>query len=367
MSNSSLSNSGDSDSSAVPFCKLADAAKYVACSWDLTSDDAGRRHWVEFFKRHLNTILKLGVESAAKAAQTETAPLQRAENCRREFFARFDAFAADPPRFGRVTILTLDTWRDEFLRRWGFVDPFAELKNRENEKMLPLLPGICRQIDSLPPAGQFQTLVLGLFAGNIFDMGADATAKTFLNSSPDFFDTRGKIVPRPWLIDDYDRLARRLLDGPIHRKAVFFVDNAGSDFVLGVVPMIRWLGQRGTRIVLAANQRPTLNDMTLADVRAWWPKILRAEPTLADLPIDLISTGTGEPLIDLGAISPELNASAADADLVILEGMGRGVESNLDAEFCCDAVSFAMIKDSAVAARHGGKLYDVVCRFREGR
>lgn len=242
MSNSSLSNSGDSDSSAVPFCKLADAAKYVACSWDLTSDDAGRRHWVEFFKRHLNTILKLGVESAAKAAQTETAPLQRAENCRREFFARFDAFAADPPRFGRVTILTLDTWRDEFLRRWGFVDPFAELKNRENEKMLPLLPGICRQIDSLPPAGQFQTLVLGLFAGNIFDMGADATAKTFLNSSPDFFDTRGKIVPRPWLIDDYDRLARRLLDGPIHRKAVFFVDNAGSDFVLGVVPMIRWLG-----------------------------------------------------------------------------------------------------------------------------
>ncbi|MGD0462886.1 MAG: ARMT1-like domain-containing protein [Tepidisphaeraceae bacterium] len=356
-----------SNSSPVPFCKLADAAKYVACSWDLTTDEAGRRHWVEFFKRHLNTILKLGLESAAKSGQTETAAPQRAENCRREFYAAFDAFSANPSRFGRVTILTLDRWRDDLLRRWGFFDPFADLKDRENEKMLPLLPGICRQIDSLPPAGQLQTLVLGIFAGNIFDMGADATAKMFLNSSPDLFDTRSKIAPRPWLIDDYDRLARRLLEGPIHRKAVFFVDNAGSDFVLGVVPMIRWLARRGTRVVLAANQRPTLNDMTLADVRACWPKIIQAEPTIADLPIDLISTGTGDPLIDLGAVSPALNAAAEDADLVILEGMGRGVESNLDAEFSCDAATFAMIKDTAVAARHNGKLYDVVCRFSKAR
>jgi len=58
-----------------------------------------------------------------------------------------------------------------------------------------------------------------------------------------------------------------------------------------------------------------------------------------------------------------LNAASRDADLVILEGMGRGVESNLDAEFSCDAVNIAMIKDSAVAGRHRGKVFDVVCRF----
>ena len=55
----------------------------------------------------------------------------------------------------------------------------------------------------------------------------------------------------------------------------------------------------------------------------------------------------------------DLNAKA----LVILEGMGRGVESNIDAEFSCDAVNLAMIKDSAVASRHAGKVFDVVCRF----
>ena len=58
------------------------------------------------------------------------------------------------------------------------------------------------------------------------------------------------------------------------------------------------------------------------------------------------------------------NIEADDADLVILEGMGRGVESNLKASFTCDAVKLAMLKDEAVARRCGGKLFDVVCRFR---
>jgi type II pantothenate kinase len=103
--------------------------------------------------------------------------------------------------------------------------------------------------------------------------------------------------------------------------------------------------------------------MTLAEVNAWWPKIVAVEPSLADLPIERISTGTGEALIDLAEISHELNTAAGDADLIVLEGMGRGIESNLDAEFSCDALKLAMIKDEAVAARHGGKLFNVVCRF----
>ena len=348
-----------STSGLVPFCKLADPTTYVSCRWDLTVDEFGRNHWVDFFKRHLNTILKLGVEAAVSKEEAE----KRAGECRVEFCAKFDAFAANPTGFGRVTILTFDQWRDRLLRKWGFIDPFADLKRRENEKMLPLLPGICREIDSLQGHEQFKAIILGLFAGNIFDMGADATAKAFLGKSPDFFETRQNLVKRPWLIDDFDALSARMADGSVHRKAVFFVDNAGSDFLLGAVPMIRWLAQRGTRIVVAANERPTLNDMTIAEVRQWWPRIVVAEPSIGELPIELASTGTGEPLIDLGAISPELNAASVEADLVIIEGMGRGVESNLDAEFSCDAVNLAMIKDTAVAQRHGGKVFDVVCRF----
>ena len=85
---------------------------------------------------------------------------------------------------------------------------------------------------------------------------------------------------------------------------------------------------------------------------------------MKSLPIELVSTGTGEPLIDLSLVSEQLNTAAADADLVILEGMGRGVESNLDAKFKCDALNLAMIKDESIARRVGGKVFDCVCRFR---
>lgn len=347
-----------------PFARLADPERYVACSWDLRSDVEGRTHWVGFFKRHLRMMLKLGVEAGVARGGSTDELTVAASRCAAELDDRLDTFAADPYVFGQVTILTLDEWRDAVLRKHGFDDPFVDLKNRENEKMLPLLPVVCRQLDTLQGAEQLRAVIEGVFAGNIFDMGAEATAKAFLGESPDFFATRNTLPPRPWLIDDYDALADRMLGGAIHRKAVFFIDNVGSDFLLGALPMIRWLAQRGTRVILAANERPTLNDMTIHDVNAWWPRIVEAEPSLAQLPIERVSTGTGEPLIDLSRVSAELNAAAADADLVVIEGMGRGVESNLDASFSCDALILAMLKDVAVARRVGGKVFDVVCRFR---
>jgi uncharacterized protein with ATP-grasp and redox domains len=345
------------------FVKLADARHYTACPWNLSIDAEAREYWVEFFKRHVNTILKLGVEAAIAGHEHADDAARRADNCRVEFYETFDRFTADPASFGVVTILTLDKWRDQILRKHGFVDAFIDLKNRENEKMLPILPAVCAEIDSLRESVQIRALVEGAFAGNIFDMGADATAKAFLGRSPDFFNTRATLAKRPWLIDDYDALEARLLNGPPHHKCVFFIDNAGSDFLLGALPLARWLAQRDTHVILAANERPTLNDMTVHDIRAWWPRIIEIEPSLARLPIDIISTGTGEPLIDLSEVSDELNRAAKNADLVVLEGMGRGVESNLEARFSCDTLKIAMLKDVAVARRLGGRVFDVVCKF----
>jgi type II pantothenate kinase len=335
----------------------------------LSVDAEGRRYWVDLFKRHFELVLKTG--SAARVARGEDARAVagHVDKCREMLFRGFLAeFDGDPlrvrARLGPVTILTLDQWRDQCLRANGFVDAFVDLKARENEQALALLPMVCRQLDVLEGERAFAGVVEGVFAGNIFDMGSEATAKAFLESGPDFFATRERLPRRPWLVDDFDVLAKRMLEGPPHRKAVFFVDNAGSDFMLGAVPMMRWLARRGTKVVLAANERPTLNDMTVHDVKAWWPRIVETEPSLGGLTIEGVSTGTGEPLIDLSAVSAELNRAVADADLVILEGMGRGVESNFDVAFSCDALQLAMLKDEAVARRRGGKLFDVVCRFR---
>jgi type II pantothenate kinase len=341
---------------AQPFIRLADPATYQACDWDLSQDESGRVHWAEFFKRHINTILTLALD----ARQTDE---ERAQQVRRELTHKLDVFLARPQAFGRVTMLDIDRWRDHTLRAHDIHDAFDGLKARENERMLPRLCSLCDQLDTLSGGAQLRALIDGIFAGNIFDMGAEATAKAFLGQSPDFITTRSSLAPRPWLTDDYDVLASRLLDH-IHRRAVFFIDNAGSDFLLGAVPFIRWMAKRGTHVVIAANEFPTLNDMTIHDVQTWWPRVVSVQPDLKALPIELCSTGTGDPLIDLSQVSPALNDASRDADLIILEGMGRDIESNLDARFNCDALNIAMIKDPVIGKRLGGKTFDLVCRFR---
>ena len=83
-----------------PFVKLADPARYVACSWDLSADHEGRAHWVAFFIRHLETILKLGVAAAVARGDALDTSTARADACRAEFVPYFEAFAAD--RAGRA-------------------------------------------------------------------------------------------------------------------------------------------------------------------------------------------------------------------------------------------------------------------------
>ena len=51
-----------------------------------------------------------------------------------------------------------------------------------------------------------------------------------------------------------------------------------------------------------------------------------------------------------------MNAAAVDADLVILKGMGRGIESNFEAAFAVDAIWLAMLNrccSLAKAPNHG--------------
>jgi len=349
-----------------PFCKLANPASYVACDWDLRLDEPARHHWLGFFKRHLETILARAHGVQTRRGQAPAAVAAALAEVRRYFHRLCDDFGHDFATYPPVTIHTLVSWRDASMRKFGFYDSFIDLKDRENEAALKLLPAVCRQIDSLCGQEQFRTLIEGVFAGNIFDMGAEATAAVCKDAAPDFFATRAKLPLRPWLYDDFDALAQRMLSGDRHGKAVFFIDNAGSDFLLGALPLIRFLAIRGTAVALVANEYHTLNDMTIHDVAAWWPRIIAVEPSLASLPIHPVTSGTGESLIDLGQVSPQLNQAACDADLLILEGMGRAVESNLDAAFTCDTLKIAMVKDPMVAQRCHGKIYDLVCRFNQG-
>ena len=152
-----------------------------------------------------------------------------------------------------------------------------------------------------------------------------------------------------------------------------FVDNAGCDVILGMIPLARQLLRRGTQVLLTANTSPSLNDVTHDELAVLIDRIARQDATirdaLADGRLELVPSGNNVPLIDLAKVSPRLAEAVVRRriDLIILEGMGRAIESNLDATFNCDTVKLAMIKDPGVAGMLGGELYDLVFRFDKCR
>ena len=47
-------------------------------------------------------------------------------------------------------------------------------------------------------------------------------------------------------------------------------------------------------------------------------------------------------------LSPECVAAAEGVDLIVVEGMGRAIETNLNATFSCDSLKLAMVKHPEV-------------------
>ena len=91
-----------------------------------------------------------------------------------------------------------------------------------------------------------------MLAGNFFDWGAKEI--TTLLEGPynfGFHDALNKLESRPWLIDGVEQWMNRIKFGPPHKCVIIFVDNSGYDFILGVLPMVRWFLGRGTEVCIA--------------------------------------------------------------------------------------------------------------------
>jgi type II pantothenate kinase len=240
------------------------------------------------------------------------------------------------------------------------------VKQRENELAAKLYPRVVHEIDARPQGSRWDMLLRGLFAGNMFDLGAPKTIAMYNSGQIDYHQILERIPPRPWFIDHADALCKRLDTDP-YKQVLFFVDNAGTDIVLGVIPMVRELARTGIRVVMAANSAPALNDITIAELNPLLERLSKYDPILrqqlGDGQIKTVASGTTSPLIDLSLISDECNEVAAESDLIVLEGMARGVESNWRQKFLCDVWRVALVKDATVAKWIGCRLFDPVCRF----
>ena len=55
------------------------------------------------------------------------------------------------------------------------------------------------------------------------------------------------------------------------------------------------------------------------------------------------------------------------ADLLVLEGMGRGVHTNFNAAFSCDTLKIAVLKNKWLANHLGGDMFSIMFKFEKSR
>ncbi|MBN1512670.1 MAG: DUF89 family protein [Phycisphaerae bacterium] len=345
---------------------LANPAGYQACDWDLSNDPAGREHWMDEFRKHADSML------AYAAARRNPPTVEQMAAMRRAFFAELDHLRHQPTARGRLDVLSLCSLRDRLLLEFDIGDPYVDVKAAENRAALVLYPDVVRRLDDVPADRRVEALLVGMVAGNRFDLGSPVTAQEYAASGLDFFAELARVKPRPWWRDDVDALAERLGPArPVYRKAILFADNAGADAVLGVLPFARHMASLGVRVVVAATDHFALNDITRADLDRVLAEAAGMDAVLAGQlksgRLTTVGTGHTHPLIDLADVRDECAAAAADCDLIVLEGMGRAVESNWQAAFRCDSLRVAMIKNVSVARHYGCELFDLVCRLEAGQ
>ena len=335
------------------FPLLADVANYRACDSDLLTDHYARSYWLDLFASHLE--LHIG---SAELLGIPRDGLIRANAALNQELARI---RKHPDRHGRLDILLLTDLYRAALAAEGITDEFHLVKGRENEAALGTLPKRLEELDRLDDGPRFDSLIRGLLAGNLFDMGVEETARHYANNSVPFDEALASLPARPWLVDDLGEAREGWVAEPA-RRTIIFADNAGADIVLGVLPLARELLRRGGEVVIAANAGPALNDVTFREVESIIDHAAAADAIFHDERLSVVSSGCEAPLIDLMSVSDDLVRAARGVDLVVLDGMGRAIESNYLARFTCPCWRVAMLKDPQVARSIGGKRYDAVFR-----
>ncbi|KAK7268957.1 hypothetical protein RIF29_21669 [Crotalaria pallida] len=333
---------------------------YKACTipWRLPYDDTNiptptELSWINLF---LNLI-----PSYKKRAESDTSVIDaaiKAEKFAQRFGEVLESLKKDPTGHSPLDIVLLCTLREQVLREVGFRDIFKKVKDEENAKAISLFENVVRLNDAIEDEGErLENLVRGIFAGNVFDLGSAQLVEVFAREGMSFLATCQNLVPRPWIIDDLDTFKMKW-SNKSWKKVIIFVDNSGADIILGILPFARELLRRGSQVVLAANDLPSINDVTCNELIEIISKLKDEEGRLVGVSTSKLmvaNSGNDLPVIDLTRVSQEIANLANDADLVILEGMGRGIETNLYAQFKCDSLNIGMVKHLEVAQFLGSR------------
>lgn len=363
----------ESASEPVPFPLLLTPieSNYRACTipYRFPSDNQHKPTpteiaWIDLFKNSIPSF-----RERAESDTTVADAQRKAEKFAQRYADILEDFKKDPESHGGPPdCILLCRIREQILRELGFRDIFKTVKDEENTKAMLLFGSVVGLNDAIEDEGKrVQNLIRGILAGNIFDLGSAQLAEVFSKDGMSFKSTCENLVSRPWVIDDLDAFTLKWSKNS-WKKVVIFVDNSGADIILGILPFARELLKRGSQVVLATNDLPSINDVTFYELIEIVSKLKDEKGQLVGVDCSnllIVSSGNDLPVIDLTNVSQELAYLANNANLVILEGMGRGIETNLYAQFKCDSLKIGMVKHQEVAQFLGGRLYDCVVKYNE--
>ncbi|KAJ7558584.1 hypothetical protein O6H91_04G047400 [Diphasiastrum complanatum] len=377
--------------SLEPFPLLSDPKGYEPNTVDF-SEPEEQEYWFGILSDQLPDLVQKAVSSEGGTDDAK----RRGDAFARAFRAHLARLREEPAAYGKLGLANLLELREECLREFHFTDAYRAIKQRENEASLAVFPDLLLELDSLDEEARLLAIIEGVLAGNIFDWGSRACVELYKSGTIlEIYRMSRSKMQRPWRVDDFDNF-KKSWNQP-HFRALLFVDNSGADIVLGMLPLARELLRRGTEVVLVANTFPAINDITamellnlleevakfcdilgqaakaggcLDDDRIGEPDTIgkHANSVKASIPkLMVVGNGSGSPCIDFCQVSSELAIVAKDADLIVLEGMGRALHTNYNARFKCDALKLAMIKNQRLAEKLiGGSIYDCVCRYEPG-
>ncbi|XP_071085825.1 4'-phosphopantetheine phosphatase-like isoform X2 [Haliotis cracherodii] len=328
----------------LPCTLLLDVNSYYPDTVDLTKDAEAREYWLQCFSQGADKS-KL---QAIKSQPSSPDAVERADKFKSRYLDRLSVLKANPCCFGSLNVRTLLDTSSQFLSELDFTDPFSQQKQFENEQALKSLDGHLNHLDTLSWDDRQMALAKGLLAGNVFDWGAMEVRKIMETQEFGFADAQDKLQ-------------------------AIFCDNSGADIILGVIPLTRELLSRGTSVILCANSRPTLNDVTFSELQLITKHVAaisgEINQALTEGRLLVMESGQGSPCLDLRLIDQCLvdTIKTMDTDLIIIEGMGRAIHTNFEAAFSCECLKVAVIKNRWLANRFGGDMFNVMFKYERSR
>ncbi len=238
----------------------------------------------------------------------------------------------------------IGSMKDRLIREiTGNPDPYKEVKAKDNERALSLLPSIRAAVNSkLYGYERFREACKVAVIGNAADpdvLGHDYDVSSAVS-----------LLSREEFAIDHTRRAYSLIKG---KRVMIIADNAGE--IAFDVVLVEQLKELGCEVIVAVKEKPVLNDATIEDaIKVGMDKV-------AD---KLITTGSDVIGLFLNAVSRDFLDELRLCDFIIAKGMGC-YESITEQEVDKPLLMLFKVKCEPVAEHVGVKRGDNVALLLE--